>query len=365
MMRLNIISGTRQKSPAEAAAQWVVRGDARELTAREEAEFAQWCADPLNAAAYRKAKRAMALFDVDQGDEPNLRALRQVALEATPAPRPRFQFAAGALIAASLVGLVTLVGIERSTPGSPARPTSAVIASAPASDARLAQVVPIEYATGVGERRTVQLSDGSSVTLNTRTNLQIVFSQGHRLVKLMHGQALFEVAHDRNRPFTVEAADRQITALGTVFEVRVDPGRVSVVLIKGRVVVDRTREAVNAFGGAPVAPAFLKPGEEFSVELGAPQRVAAVNVESQLLWRDGFVEFDDEPLGLAVAEINRYANRPITLRDDGVGALHLSGVFRTGSPDSFIDAVGAVLPVEAKPTPQGGVELSLSTTARR
>ncbi len=350
-------------SPAEAAAHWVVRGDAREFTAREEAEFSEWCTDPVNAEAYRKAERAMAAFDIDQGDEPNLRALRQVALEAAPAPRPRFQFASGALIAASLVAGVMLVGVERSTHGLSVGPSSAIVASAPTSDAGLAHIAPSEYSTGVGERRTVRLSDGTLVTLNTRTSLKIAFSGGRRLVKLVRGQALFEVAHDRNRPFTVEAADRQVTALGTVFQVRIDPGRVSVVLIKGRVVVDRTREAANAFGDPRVEPAFLKPGQEFSAELGAPQQVVSVNVERQLLWRDGFVEFDDAPLGLAVAEINRYASRPITLHDDEVAALHLSGVFRTGSPDEFIDAVGAVLPIEARQTPQGGVELSLSPAA--
>ena len=346
-------------SPAEAAAHWVVRRDARDLAAGEEAEFAAWLADPVNAEAYDRADGAMALFDMDHGADPNLRALRQAALDAAPAPRRLFRIAGGALLAASLVGVVTLVGIERSNnPLQPAKPAPIVVAQAP--DKVPAQANAGDYTTGVGERRTVRLADGSSVTLNTRTKMTVAFTAGRRLIRLVRGQALFEVAHDRSRPFVVEAADRQVTALGTIFEVRVDPGRVNVVLIRGRVVVDRTREAMNSFGGAPMAPAFLKPGEEFSAELGAPQRVAAVNVERQLLWRDGFVEFDDEPLGLAVAEINRYANRPITLRDDGVGALHLSGVFRTGSPDGFIDAVGAVLPVEAKPTAQGGIELSLA-----
>jgi transmembrane sensor len=363
MMQLREISRTRGMSPVEAAAHWVVRRDARELTAAEEAEFTSWQADPVNAEAYGRADGAMALFDLDHGADPNLKALRQAALEVAPAPRRSFRMVGSALLAASLVGVIVLFGIERPNDRTqPANPAAIVVAQAPGN-------VPVqaeqgEYVTGVGERRAIKLADGSSVTLNTRTKITVAYTAGRRLIRLVRGQALFEVAHNRNRPFVVEAADRQVTALGTTFEVRVDPGRVNVVLIKGRVVVDRTRDATNSFDGPPVAPAFLKPGEEFSAELGAPQRVVPVNVERQLLWRDGFVEFDDEPLGLAVAEINRYANRPITLRDDGVGALHLSGVFRTGSPDGFIDAIGAVLPVAARPTAQGGIELSLARAPR-
>jgi transmembrane sensor len=150
-----------------------------------------------------------------------------------------------------------------------------------------------------------------------------------------------------------------------MFEVRVDPGRVNVVLIEGSVAVDRTPEATRAFESVPLVPTVLKPGEEFSVALGAPQHVGPVDIDRQLLWRDGFVEFDDEPLGAAVAEINRYSSRPITLDDDGVAALHLSGVFSTGAPDGFVDAVGAILPIESRTTPQGAIELSLVARKRR
>ncbi|MFA6113250.1 MAG: FecR family protein [Sphingomonas sp.] len=351
-------------SPVEAAAHWLVRRDAHELSPSEEAEFDAWRADPVNADAYRRASGAMGLFDSDLGADPHLKALRQAALDAAPAPRRRFQ-AVAALMAASLVGAITLVTIERSGTG-PVVPATrpATVAQAPVTPVvQPVRGTPTDYATGVGERRTVKLADGSTVTLNTRTRLTIAFTDGRRLVRLLRGQALFEVFHDRTRPFVVEAADRQVTALGTIFEVRVDPGRVNVVLIEGRVVVDRTPEAARAFESAPLAPTLLKPGEEFSVALGAPQRVGSVDVDRQLLWRDGFVEFDDEPLGAAVAEINRYSSRPITLGDDGVASLHLSGVFSTGAPDRFVDAVGAILPIESKTTPQGGIELSLSSRA--
>lgn len=358
MMRLHAIPRTRGMTPTEAAAFWLVRGDARSLTPSEEAEFTAWKQDPANAAAFRRANGAMApFFDSDGGADPTIRALRQAALDVKPAPRRLAWAAGGALLAASLVAIITVSGIENSsTPNVRSAPP---VLENPVATAGARVASPDEYITRAGERRTVKLADGSSVTLNTRTRLTVAFSAGRRLIHLFRGEALFEVAHDRNRPFVVEAADRQVTALGTVFEVRVDPGRVNVVLFRGRVVVDRTKEAKSAFHGERLTPAFLKPGEQLSAELGSPQRITAANVDRELLWRDGFVEFDDEPLALAVAEINRYSDRPIALNDDGVGALHLSGLFRTGVPDDFIDAVSRVLPVEAKAAPQGGILLSL------
>jgi transmembrane sensor len=351
-------------SPAEAAAHWVVLRDARALSVREEAEFEAWQDDPAHAEALRKAGGAMALFDSELGFDPNLRALRQSALEAAPAPRRRYGIAIGGAMAASLAIAVTVFSMNRPEAGPTVAGHPAPVASIAAVDPAKNVAAQNEYVTGVGERRTVRLPDGTSVTLNTRSRLLVAFTEARRLVRLTRGQALFEVAHDRNRPFTVEAADRQITALGTVFEVRVDPGRVNVVLFQGRVVVDRAPEASSGYEVTPVPSAILKPGEQFSAELGTAQKVGAIDMDRQLLWRDGFVEFDDEPLGHAVAEINRYASRPITLSNDGVASLHVSGLYRTGSPDQFVDAVQGILPVEAKPTAQGGIELSLTARNR-
>ena len=365
MMQLRAIPRTRGMSPVEAAAHWLVRRDAHELSPSEEAEFDAWRADPVNADAYRRASGAMGLFDADLGADPHLKALRQAALDAAPTPRRRFR-AAAALMAASLVGAITFLGIEHSGVGPvpSIRPTAVAMTTATplAEPVRGTQT---DYATGVGERRTIRLADGTAVTLNTRTKMTVAFTERRRLIRLVRGQALFQVFHDRSRPFVVEAADRQVTALGTTFEVRVDPGRINVVLIEGRVVVDRTPEAARAFESVKLAPTVLQPGEEFSVALGAPQHVGLVDVDRQLLWRDGFIEFDDEPLGAAVAEINRYSSRPITLADDGVASLHLSGVFSTGAPDQFVDAISAILPIKSRTTPQGAIELSLAAGKRR
>ena len=360
MIKLYPVPRTRGMAPAEAAASWVVRHDRGELSAREEAEFDDWQADPVNLRAYRKASGAIDVFDADFGADPHLAALRQAALAAAPEPRRHFPLAAlaaAALVLVCLTGVIALISSGRFAPS----PATTIAANQP-TDAppqpEIQHAGVIQYVTGIGERRTVALADGSKVTLNTRSRMTVAFTPGRRLIHLFRGQALFEVAHDKTRPFVVEAADRQVAALGTVFEVRVAPGRVHVVLIQGHVVVARTTEAANASETVQVKPAYLQPGQEFVAELGTLQQVAAVDVRRQLLWRDGFVEFDDEPLGRAVAEINRYASEPITLDNDRVAALRVSGIFRTGAPDQFVDAVRQILPIRARQTPQGGIILS-------
>jgi len=360
---IRVVRKTLGMSPTEAAAYWVVVHDRGDLSDSEQVEFDDWMAEPSHAEAFAKAHDALDVFDLDDGSDPHLRALRQAALEMPPPHRRRWLISGS--LAASIAAVITFM-VWTSHTDNASEPTPTIVAeqstrSTPAASPAAATTQrrdPTDIRTGIGERRTVRLTDGSSVTLNTNSRMTVAFTEGRRLVRLVKGQALFEVAHNPDRPFVVEAADRQVTALGTVFEVRVDPGRMSVVLVQGRVAIDRSSETPSE-SLASVAPAILTPGQQFVAELGTAQVVAPVDVSRQLLWRDGFVEFDDEPLGRAVAEFNRYTPRPIVLADDGVAALRVSGVFRTGSPDRFVNTVAEILPVEARPTREGRIELSL------
>lgn len=330
-------------SPAEAASHWYVRRDGRDLSAEEQAEFDDWMQQsPANAKQFARMVQAWNLYDGHE-DEPGFAALRQEALAAPPAYGRRiWRFAGAGLVAASLVAGITLLAPTNrvADPVEMASSGSTSIAT-PSTGSRLA--------TRKGELRTVSLPDGSKVTLNTDSEVRVDFSAQRRIVHLLHGQALFEVAHDAARPFVVEAADRHVTALGTVFEVRLDPGRMAVTLVEGKVVVDR--QAASDAAQVRLTPTVLRPGEELVAELGAAQRVVTVDVDTKLRWREGFVEFADEPLDRAVAEINRYSDRPVLVADDRLAAQRISGVFRTGDPVRFVAIVGELLPIEARTHP--------------
>ena len=74
-------------------------------------------------------------------------------------------------------------------------------------------------------------------------------------------------------------------------------------------------------------------------------------------WKDGVVVFDDQPLAEAVAELNRYTNRQVTLAEPSIGAYRVSGVFRTGDPERFAEAMAEVFPLDVEHRPDGSAEL--------
>lgn len=331
----------------EAAVYWVLRRDQAEFTAAEQASFDAWLhASETHARAFRKANGVWDVFDQADAD-PHLTALRQAAL-ATPAPRRRWIPALGAGLAASLAAAALLLPGQFGLTDRSTAPASNMTATTNAQPAA-------RFATVRGERRTVTLPDGTRVTLNTDTAIALAYTPGNRHVRLLRGQALFEVAKNAARPFSVEAAGRRVTALGTVFEVRLDPGRMKVVLVEGRVVVDRAAAGSDL---PDPAPTLLKPGQALVAELGVPQRVAPVDVGSELMWREGYVSLEDTPLAAAVAEMSRYTAAPIRVLDEETGRMRVSGVFRTGDAERFAGLVRELLPVRVERFADGSVGIA-------
>lgn len=189
------------------------------------------------------------------------------------------------------------------------------------------------YETGVGGQRVVQLQDGSVVTLNTDTRLVVAFEAEQRQVRLERGEAIFDVAHDASRPFSVEADGRRVRALGTTFVVRRDPRNLQVTLLSGRVRVS----------GGPVdrPPVLLEPGERVSL-FGGDVRLDYPHLDQLTAWRQGDLVLDQTPLTTAVAEMNRYSEVRIELDPAAAKGARLSGVFKTGDSRDFARTVGAL-----------------------
>lgn len=338
-------------TPDEAAAQWLVRMDAAPLDDVEKAEFKAWKAESAaNAAAFARAEAAWDLFE-NTGGDPTLDALRASALEVGREPRRGLWLGVGTGIAASLLAIVAVNAGRLPFLGDD---TMQVAAADSAGDAESERN---EFATAKGERRTISLADGSRLTLNTDSIVRVHVGAERRLVHLLRGQALFEVAEDPHRPFVVQAAERQVTALGTIFEVRLDDDRMKVTLVEGKVVVDEA-PARTSEKDPVMIPAVLAPGQELVAIAGSRPRIVPVDIDEQLSWLDGFVEFRDVPLAEAVAEMNRYTQKPLVIRDDATGKLRVSGLFRTGDPGRFAAIVSELLPIRQRPLPNGAVELS-------
>ena len=193
-----------------------------------------------------------------------------------------------------------------------------------------------DYRTPVGEQRRVQLEDGSSILLDSGTAVDVEYSANRRTIRLRKGQALFDVASDRERPFVVNAETLTATAVGTTYAVRRSEERAEVIVEEGRV-------AVVAPG---VNPAVLTAGERF--EMGSDVRSAAVKTVSTrdaLAWQRGVLVFDLVPLEQVVAELNRHRRGYIAIANPDVRNLKVSGVFRLDRLDEGLDTLRTAFPV--------------------
>ncbi len=189
------------------------------------------------------------------------------------------------------------------------------------------------YSTHIGEFHRVSLSDGSTVALNTDTEVRVRYGNKTRHVELVRGEALFEVAKNPDRPFDVEAGDTTVRAVGTAFSVRLrDEGRdeqVDVVVSEGRV-------AIN-----PPSPQTYAAGSVATVRNG---RVGATTIEDEditgkLAWTTGRLVFQGEKLSDVVDEINRYNPRKLLVADPDIAGLRIGGTFQATDPDGFARAL--------------------------
>lgn len=201
------------------------------------------------------------------------------------------------------------------------------------------------YSTDVGERRSVNLPDGSTVLLDSRSSLRVNFTAMTRQVELVHGQALFSVVHDPQKPFLVRAGATVIRDIGTQFDVKQRPDDTVVTVVEGRVAVLArppsplpavTPQSAKARGDYRDEPVFVSAGEQVDVAAGnfSPQLVH-VSVGSVVAWTRDQVVLESATLTEAAREFNLYSNRKIVAEDLGASPLRLSGVFVT-NPDFLL-----------------------------
>ncbi|WP_430460318.1 FecR family protein [Thalassolituus sp. LLYu03] len=170
------------------------------------------------------------------------------------------------------------------------------------------------YATAHGEHQQQRLADGSSISLAAQTRLNVRLEEASRQVTLHQGEAFFEVAPDKNRPFVVDAGDLSVRVLGTAFDIDRSAGSVAVEVQHGRV-------EVRWNGGEKI----LLAGDAVRLKDGQPVFYSGDNVAS---WRDGWRQADNERLSDTLAHLQRYSERPIRTRDVAAD-LHFSGRYST------------------------------------
>lgn len=201
-----------------------------------------------------------------------------------------------------------------------------------------------DFSTARGQLSEVTLPDGSRLQLDTATQLRVVYYRQRRDVALLQGQAVFAVQSDAARPFAVSAQSTRITVVGTRFSVRSTPG-----LPGGdgvHVAVEEGRVRVEQAGAQGAEPLLLTPGQQVSTDVqGRLSPVSRVGAAGIAPWRQHRVRFDNLRLDQALAELARYRDMPLVIRDPGVAALRITGVFDPREPATFRRLLPAALPV--------------------
>jgi transmembrane sensor len=316
----------REPLPLIEAAGWRLR--LAEADLESSAAFEAWLAsDPRNAAAWKEVQAPWELVG-EQSTSPEIIELRRAALahaqEARRNPERRPWLKQVAAAAAILVVAIGAAWIWK-------------------------QTQPDVYRTAAGERRVVTLADGSQVALDSQSEVKVRYSTNARELVLARGQARFDVEHDVERPFSVSARGHKVIATGTAFNVDLFGPTLLVTLIEGHVVVlsDTATDEIRV----------SHVGEQLALSPVAAPSVARVNLERTTSWENGEIIFENDPLSVVVARLNRYTQHPIVL-DPTTAEMRISGVFHTGDIDGFVSTIVSYLPVEARQDADGTTVLA-------
>ncbi len=205
------------------------------------------------------------------------------------------------------------------------------------------------YTTEVGQQRTVKLSDGSTLELNSRSTVRVRFSKGERDIDLLEGQVLFHVAKDHTRPFIVASDGMLVRAVGTQFDVYRKTEGTVVTVLEGRVAVTTASLSTVASPSGSSTPAvadlvepttapdtaFLSAGEQVTLTRAVAPRPVRANVSAATAWTQHQLVLESKPLSEVAEEFNLYSARKLVVEDSSRHPLRLSGVFST-DPDFLI-----------------------------
>lgn len=194
-----------------------------------------------------------------------------------------------------------------------------------------------DYLTAVGTREEVTLPDGSRMTLNTGSAVALDFEEGKRGVRLLQGEAYFDVVPDASRPFKVASAFSDVEVKGTAFSVRKQSDHDTIVLEHGHVSVTHR--------GTVSDTANLEAGETITASVTQLSSVEKVDLTTALAWQLGRFVFDDQPFGDVIDEIARYYAHTIIIANSDLRSLKINGTYRIDDPvrviQSLAEAAGA------------------------
>lgn len=282
-----------------AAADWVVRLQGEAAGESDWLAFDRWLGEsPVNGRAY---DRALALWcELDRAAPALKRRMGGVSLISW-----RVSAAVGALAASLALGWILVSG------------------HFPLTGAET-------YETAIGEHRSVTLADGSHIELDGATRLSVRLEEKARRVIMERGEAIYDVAPDAARPFTIQSGDRQVRVVGTEFDVRNRDNAFSVTVRRGVV-------EVSPVSGTQGTSVRLTTGERIDHVAGrTDKRSTGVSADEVFGWRTGQLIYRETPLSEVVADLNAHYAKPVSLSDSKVAAQPFSGVLTLDGEDEVV-----------------------------
>jgi transmembrane sensor len=326
----------------EQAAEWWVLLHSDGASPADHREFGEWVArSPERVAAYLKTARLSNALQSgtirwpDTSPEVLIREARQPSQNVLP-------FSSGASVRSQRerrtpTGLRSRLGLA----------LAATLIIGIASPVWFVLTSPQQYKTKFGEERSILLDDGSRVTLNTASRIEVELGKRSRVVRLVEGEALFDVAHDPGRPFDVRAGSAVLRAVGTQFNVDLRPSQTTVTIVEGRVQV--ASEITRGSLAPPPDALILAAGDRVVITKAGPGTpLHGANIAAATSWTQHQLVFEHRPLLEVAKEFNRYNRDKVVIVGAELEQQEVTGVFQSNDPASFVAFLASIPGVQIR-----------------
>ncbi|MBK8816113.1 MAG: FecR domain-containing protein [Methylococcaceae bacterium] len=193
-----------------------------------------------------------------------------------------------------------------------------------------------DFCTRTGEIKTVALSDGSTVTLSSQTAINVAYNEHLRQVRLLRGEAYFEVQPNPDHPFIVEGNYSRTKVVGTRFIVREDNNFDTVTVNQGIVEVGRNN----------IKPYVLRVNDQLSIGEANSNGLRHVSAATEGAWTKGHLVFENACLDVVINEIERYSKGVIVIKNSRLKSVKVSGRFDISTPNKALEALEQTLPIK-------------------
>jgi transmembrane sensor len=303
---------SRNQEIDSRSADWAAKRDLGDLSPVEQAEFEAWlAADPRHLGAYGRAEAVLCRVE-------RLNGLRVEGDSNEKAEQYVWSRRRLVITGSVAAGLAMMVAVARK------------VRTGAEGDI---------YSTEIGQMREVVLADGSIVSLNTNSEISVQFSKEARNISLLRGEAVFDVAKNKHRPFIVSAGDTRVRAVGTSFMVSLLPKKPVQVLVREGIIEMRRTDALEA------KPVQASANMQAIARPGAPivtQAMPDGKLAQNLAWQRGSIALDNQTLADAADEFARYSEVRIIVAPS-VSNRTVTGLFVSHDPVGFAKAVTSVL----------------------